>query len=1056
MYRRLFGALNQNRGNWKTEEEVRLGWLHEIQKELGISFHAERGRSDASHNQVIIEFKDRGLFRGKESSQKFKEAVFDRLAKYIPAKAKLDGLDPSDYIGIAIDGDHIVFAYHRGGSISHGHLMPLSLASVSLVAEACRDSVRRAVTAENLIEDFGHSSTAGRALMQALSDVLAAHIMARQTTKIAMLFEEWRTLYGQVANLSESQVQAINGNIGFSCALAGPIQIPAILFVIHTYNSLLIKLIAAEVISELASLTAYFGFAQAAAPLDNNTLIHRLEQDIERAGLYTRSGIKGFVEEAIFGWYIDACCHPEHKAPVADAVREILVKLALYRTDNLTVARSNDVLKSFYQGLVPDVLRKSLGEFYTPDWLVEVTLDRIKTNDWLAIRLLDPTCGSASFLLAAIRRIREAAETKNWNDEKLLHHIIKNVWGFDLNPLAVQASRVNFLIAIADLIQKNPGVEIELPILLADAIYSPAQAPDSTEPVVEYRIGSQIADLKIRIPSALAFNRKRLDEVFEVMGESVETGESYESARRTLLLRNIVSPTEAEAWDIPLSETYGRVLALHGRNWNGVWFRIVRNFFWSATAGAFDVVVGNPPWVRWSKLPELYRERVKPTCERYSIFSDTPYHGGNELDISGIVTYSVADKWLKEAGQLVFVITQTHFQAPSSQGFRRFRIDDHYNLVPLSVDDLKSLKPFPDATNKTAIFSATKTREKPQYPVYYVAWKAADGWSKNIPATSTKAEVRNRIMRISQEAEPVGEEGSPWAILERGYFESVRKIAGTSAWAQGRKGITCDRNGIYFVRIVNQSATKGLVQIETRPESGKTALGVAQRFWVEPDLLYPLLKGAGDLGPCRFKPAEELYAFVPNRGITKRAYEDADHLMTSSLPKTHQYFRAFRIELQSRSTFRGRMKNAPFYAIYNVGDYTFSPWKVVWAEQPGNRSFPAAVVGSGQVPLIGKRVIVPDHKIFFVDFDDSQPAYFLCGLLNCSTVRMFIRSHTISIQIGNIFKHMNLPKFDVTCGDHVRLADMVREAHEETDPKRRTGLLAWISELGDDLLLRDS
>src|SRR5207253_4274006 len=64
----------------------------------------------------------------------------------------------------------------------------------------------------------------------------------------------------------------------------------------------------------------------------------------------------------------------------------------------------------------------------------------------------------------------------------------------------------------------------------------------------------------------------------------------------------------------------------------------------------------------------------------------------------------------------------------------------------------------------------------------------------------------------------------------------------------------------------------------------------------------------------------------------------------------------------------------------------------------------------GNVPVLGKRVVIPDHKIFFVDFDDPEPAYYLCGLLNCSTVRMFIQSHTISIQIGNIFKHMSLPE----------------------------------------------
>ena len=152
-------------------------------------------------------------------------------------------------------------------------------------------------------------------------------------------------------------------------------------------------------------------------------------------------------------------------------------------------------------------------------------------------------------------------------------------------------------------------------------------------------------------------------------------------------------------------------------------YSIVRNFFWSATAGQFDAIVGNPPWVRWSNLPEAYRNRAKPTCEKYAIFSDTKFHGGNELDISAIITYTTADKWLVEDGRLVFVITQTVFQSPSSQGFRRFRINATDRLVPISIDDMKELKPFPDAANKTAVAMFTKKiGGTTRYPLDYRVW----------------------------------------------------------------------------------------------------------------------------------------------------------------------------------------------------------------------------------------------------------------------------------------------------------------------------------------------
>ena len=66
--------LQKDRPRWANEEEVRKSWLKHIENETGIKFHAERGRNDASYNQVIIEFKDKGLFKGTTKSASFKEA----------------------------------------------------------------------------------------------------------------------------------------------------------------------------------------------------------------------------------------------------------------------------------------------------------------------------------------------------------------------------------------------------------------------------------------------------------------------------------------------------------------------------------------------------------------------------------------------------------------------------------------------------------------------------------------------------------------------------------------------------------------------------------------------------------------------------------------------------------------------------------------------------------------------------------------------------------------------------------------------------------------------
>ena len=1054
----VFNLIDQKRRRpWEGEEEVRLAWVAALERGLNIHFDAERARLDSSYNNVIIEFKAPGLFGGSKSSAKFKEAMDDRLLKYIKKAAKAQGMHQEDYIGIAIDGEHLCFAQVSNGAISTQHLLPFSHQTVGLVMEACRNNYRRAITADNLVEDFGHTSTGAAALMQALSDALAKSLSSVEPSKIRMLFEEWRTLYGQVADLSREQVNGVERVLRFTWKGALKDSISARLFVIHSYNSLLIKLLAAEIVSSYGLSSKLDPAQEMSALLDDSALLERLTTDIEAGKLFSDAGIIGFVEEAIFSWYLDACSDAESRTGIIAGLRNVLGKLSLYRTARLDHAR--DVLRDFYQGLVPETLRKSLGEFYTPDWLVEYTVGETNQSDWLATRALDPTCGSGSFLIELIKRKRAAAIKKKMSSSATVEMLCSTVWGFDLNPLAVQTSRVNFLMEIADLLKANPGQQIEIPVLLADAIYSPARDPNADEPIVTYQIGSQVAGLSITLPAELAFDRARLDSVFESMGEQVERDQEYKAVEALLIAHGQMDAAEAQKWRKPLTKTYNQVLSLHRKTWNGIWFRIVRNFFWSATAGQFDVIVGNPPWVRWSKLPEEYRNRVKDTCERYGIFSRNKLHGGNELDISAMITYTTSDKWLKPEGRLAFVITGTVFKNPSSAGFRQFRLQptnpDTLHLSPVSVDDMKALKPFDDASNHTVVAVFDKTAKTGSYPVPYRVWDSAAGSTKTIPVELGLTDVKARVSIEAKEAAPVDEAGSPWAVLSKGRHEALKALSGCCDWVTGRKGITCDLNGVYFVPII--AKTNSTVQIRCRPEAGKKDIGPAKTAWVEPTLLYPLVKGAGDFEACYLRldaperAEEPLYAFVPNTGISGTDYAAAAVAMNKAkLAKTKAWFSGFKALLEDRSTYRRQMKGAPFFAIYNVGDYTFQPWKVVWPEM-SNR-FYAAVAGSATVPVAGERPYVPDHKVYFTGFDKKEPAYFLCGLLNSPMVREWVESHNVSIQVGDVFKHMRLPEFSPGQKSHKTLSEMVEKAHGEHDAAKRKKLVGKIEASAEAIL----
>lgn len=833
-------------------------------------------------------------------------------------------------------------------------------------ADASGENFRRVFTSENLIEDFGRLSETGRGFMQELSNALAADLGESGNRKIKMLFDEWETLYGQVSNLGVQRRKRVNESLGFDFAGQIPVELPAKLFVIHTFHSLLMKMIAAEVVAA-HGMAPGTSLANKLLLLESDeALIESLRSDVESGGFFNTVGLRGFVEENIFSWYLDAATKKVIRTPMCSAIRALLIRLSAYRFDTTKKAgRSRDVLRDFYQNLAPEKLRKTLGEFYTPDWLVEHAVSKLdyRQDKWLAARFLDPTCGSGSFLLEVIEQKRRAALAEGWTAEQTVDMLTTTVWGFDLNPLAVQSARVNFLIAIADLLVQCKGKDIEIPVLLVDAVCPPAARPDVLSPPV----------------------------------------------------------------------------------------------------GQFDAIVGNPPWVRWSNPPEAYRNQIKPTCEKYAIFSDAKFHGGSELDISAIITYTAADKWLVEDGLLVFVITQTLFQSPSAQGFRRFRINTSDRLVPICVDDMKEIKPFPDAANKTAVAMFTKKREDTTryYPLDYQVWlgkpktddagnpkRGRGGQAVRLKAINPRLhreEVAGLVDVIQMEANPVSQsmEGAPWAIMKPGCFVACQPMFGPSTWVNGRKGITTDLNGVYFVDVVDSNPETKTVKVRTRPHDGKTDLGQPREFWVEAESLFPLAKGAGDLHPCYFLPENTLYVFVPNKGIDRASLDSAKARYNSRTnPKTFQFFKAYKSFLESRSTFRARMKDAPFFAIYNVGDYTFAPYKVVWAEMTGD--FSAAVIESGDVPGYGSRVYVPDHKLYFAGFDRPEPAFYLCGLLHSEIVKEMIEAHNVATNMGDIFKHVSLPEFDAGSDEHKALALLVKQAHQEDEPEKRADIVAKI------------
>ena len=213
--------------------------------------------------------------------------------------------------------------------------------------------------------------------------------------------------------------------------------------------------------------------------------------------------------------------------------------------------------------------------------------------------------------------------------------------------------------------------------------------------------------------------------------------------------------------------------------------------------------------------------------------------------------------------------------------------------------------------------------------------------------------------------------------------------------------------------------------------------------------MYPLIKGAENIRAFR-ATISPVCVIIPNKGISIKTIPTVDTL-NQTYPEALDYFYRMNVVpqngknklLEDRSTWKTRIKplyekplrqdmidetDVPFYAIYDVGEYTFLPHKVVWAEM--GKTLQAAVISTAEVPYGGGvKVVIPDHKVYFAAFNDLDYAHYICALLNSEPVRSFIDSFTIKIQVGSLFRHVNLPKYNPALSSHAELVSYSKEAH---------------------------
>jgi hypothetical protein len=895
---------------------------------------------------------------------------------------------------------------------------------------------QRAVTAQGLATAFGPRSAAARHAVTLLSEAIGGR---RPQDRADTLYREWRrsleVVYGNLDDDDGTLADQLRETFGLGTRRS----LGELLFVVHTYFALIVRLVAIEVLGisaedEASQPTTW-------SSLDDSTLTERLAA-IDAGEVPPGLDVQNLFEGDVFSWYLDVL---EGNVELLNAIREALDALQEFAMPRVAYGanRATDVLRDLYLALVPRALRKALGEFLTPPWLVGACLERLRSIDAPIDRgrVLDPTCGTGTFLmpllLDRISRLRTEKGPNIALDD--VRRVLNGVVGFDINPVAVTAARANYVTALGDLAAIGP---LTLPVWRADSILLPDEPPPQLTTDRPGLIGHPWRALRTSLPDpfpvppplataeGMAGLRRCLENSLLEL-EPAKSRANFRDELRRLFGEGGTEPLELarEDWNSVENvamELHAAIMELRDSDRNGVWARIIENSFAPLFVGRFDAVVGNPPWLTWTKTPVEWRAVAEAVWRRYGLWRVPLERGQRSRSLAtgdvAILVFATAIHRYVEKGGVVGLLTPRSLVIadPGGRAFRQFRLkpttedEAQFSRVDcpfriLSADDWSEIKPFsPEAAN-TPHFLTARAGEQHTFPVPTTRWLRAEPGSR---LGNEWSATRPLLRPLSGVSNPVDREipTSAWSFQAENAPTLIE--GGSNRWSFGTGLHTRGANGIYFVRIVEADRPRARVLIENIVGAGKNPNVRARRGWVEAVLVHPLLRGR-DVSAWSAEPSGHILAPYDPDDMGELLRDDS---FRQTYPEAWRWLRSHATVLEERvppPTRSWRLDGPDWCRLEGPMNHMAGKNIVVVREL---QKRPAAAVVSIRFDDLLGRTASPliDHKLLFCAVDSPDEAVYLATFINSTAIQDLLASYASQVAMSpQTAARLPIPDFDL-------------------------------------------
>ncbi len=772
-------------------------------------------------------------------------------------------------------------------------------------------------------------------------------------------------------------------------------------FLIHTYLSIFSKMLAYSVVS-------------------NDDYISDEEmKGIIDGSIFFRYNIRNFVDDDFFHW-IKA--ERNFKA-LKKVFRLIAQEISTFNFSDV----DEDILKGVYQELIDLDTRHTLGEYYTPDWLCERVLKEFELKE--GNRVLDPACGSGSFLLAAIHRLREL------NPEIPVEELNGSIYGIDIHPLSVQIAKTNILLALGKQII-NAKTPIHLNIILANTLL----APDGVEDLFGNSFKMKIDRETLELSSQILTDVKIFDESLELCDELAEQTLGIKKTTIEGFEKILIKQVKNGGFNKQVIESFYKIYeslrSVKEKGRDSIWKFIIQNLYKPYfLSKKFDYVIGNPPWFTYSSIKnEEYQDILNDLADQYNV---KPERIANfpHLEIAAIFLAYCSSYFLKDKGEIAFVLPRSFFSA------------DHHNNTRSGKAKGFRLKSIWDLNEVSPLFRVPSS-------VLFAIKEKKDG--RSLPASGLigktfRGTLKQHNCKLQQAKEILDEENLKWFYVKQGESsafstsKSKTKDAVNPYKEKFKQGATIVPRAFYFVELTQEMPedfNDRIINIKTseaiKADAKAPWKGLENSGRIESKFLFRTALAKSILPFALYKPdLVTLPVTIETNEMNEKkiVLHSADDLMSEGYLNASRWFKNAeniwkinrtekneKVTLEEYLNWQNKLKaqnlNYPYLVLYSTS-----------GKDANAVSFDRNIYDLD---------FIVDHKTYWYGTNTEVEAQYISGILNSSIPNKLMKDFQSKGLFGARDVHKKIldiyfPKFDENKADHLMLAELSKLAHEKAE-----------------------